>query len=83
MTHSNISYTAARYDSVYSDVRLGEARVLQLEKALETCHSELQGHVNKIEADGRHHEEIVKAYKHQVIQFIYELIKRHIIYYVD
>ena len=50
-----------------SDVRLGEARVGQLEKALETYHSELQGYVNKIEADAAHHEDIIKAYKHQVI----------------
>ena len=51
---------------IYSDVRLGEARIGQLEKALETCHSELQGHVSKIQADTVHHEEIIKAYKHQV-----------------
>lgn len=49
-----------------SDVRLGEAHVGQLEKALETCHSELQDHVSKIEADSTHHEEVVMAYKHQV-----------------
>ena len=51
------------------DVRLGEARVGQLEKALEMCHSELQGHVSKIQADTVHHEEIIKAYKHQVIEY--------------
>lgn len=49
---------------------MGETRVGQLEKALEMCHSELQGYVNKIEADTAHHEDIVKAYKHQVTKYI-------------
>jgi len=66
MIHTNISWIA-RYDSAHSDVRLGEAHVTQLEKVLETCRSELQGHVSKIEANSMHHEEIVKAYKHQVV----------------
>ena len=51
---------------LFLEVRLGEARVSQLEKALEACQSELQGHLSKIEADSVHHEDVVRAYKHQV-----------------
>jgi len=54
------------YIPILLEVRLGEARVTQLEKALKACQSELQGHVSKIEADSAHHEDVVRAYKHQV-----------------
>ena len=55
---------------VLLEVRLGEARVTQLEKALKACQSELQGYVSKIEADSAHHEDVVRAYKHQVCVYV-------------
>ncbi|XP_065916725.1 coiled-coil domain-containing protein 18-like isoform X2 [Dysidea avara] len=76
LEHEKLSYQEAMLN-LSTEVRLGEARVTQLEKALEACRSELQGHVSKIEADSAHHEDVVRAYKHQVNLLQSELAKAH------